>query len=139
MNISDRTVMEDEWKNIYADLEKIHSQNGIPPFKEERHRLVIDENEEIIGVADGYTNHKWFYFALLLVREDYRRQGLGTKLLVMLEEKLKEAGIEHIYLWTSGFINPKFCEKHGYNLFTVFENLYEAEGHHHMGYRKDLV
>ena len=52
--------------------------------------------------------------------------------------KVKSIGTEHIYLWTSGFINPKFYEKHGYKVFTVFEDFFEAEGYHHIGYRKDF-
>jgi len=139
MEIYDRIVTDDEFKNIYDDFKKIEIQNGIPQAEEKRYRLVAEENGNLIGVAEGYTNHKWFVLATLWVHEDYRRQGLGTKLLVMFEDKLKAAGIEHIYLWTSGCINPKFYEKQGYKVFTILENLYELEGYHYIGYRKDLI
>ena len=92
----------------------------------------------VIGFVSGLTNHKWFYLTDLWVHEDYRRQGLGSKLIIMLENKIKIIGIEHIYTWTNGFTNPKFYEKHGYKVFTVFENFYEIEGYHHIGFRKDF-
>lgn len=39
----------------------------------------------------------------------------------MLEDKLKLLGIKHVYIWTSGFINPKFYEKQGYKIFTILK------------------
>jgi GNAT superfamily N-acetyltransferase len=73
------------------------------------------------------------------VHEDYRRQGLGTKLLSMLEDVVKAIGMEHIYTWTSGFVNPIFYEKQGYHKFTIFEDFFEVKGYHHIGYRKDFI
>jgi len=63
---------------------------------------------------------------------------LGTKLLRMLEDKVKSIGTEHIYTWTSGFVNPIFYERQGYQAFAVFEDFFEVKGYHHIGYRKDI-
>jgi hypothetical protein len=46
----------------------------------------------------------------------------------MLEKKVTTLGIEHIYTWTSGFINPKFYESQGYRVFAIFEDFYGVEG-----------
>jgi len=56
----------------------------------------------------------------------------------MLEEKAKAIGMEHIYTWTSGFVNPLFYESQGYEAFAVFEDFYEVDGYHHIGYKKDF-
>jgi len=73
------------------------------------------------------------------VHEDFRRQGLGGKLLAMMESTVRTVGIEHMYTWTSGFQNPAFYESQGYHAFAVFEDFFEVKGYHHIGYRKDFL
>ena len=114
MKITDREITKKELQDIYDDFKKIERQDGVPDATQKRYSYTAEENGIVTGFASGLTNHKWFVLTDLWVHEDYRRQGLGSKLLIMLEEKVKSIGIEHIYLWTSGFINPKFYEKHGY-------------------------
>ena len=138
MKITDREISKIELDGIYEDFKKIESSDGVPNFTQQRYQYVAEENNLVIGFVSGLSNHKWFYLSDLWVHEKFRRQGLGTKLLRMLEDKIKSLGIEHIYTWTSGFNNPKFYEKQGYKIFTVFENFFEVEGYHQIGFRKDL-
>ena len=138
MNITDRDITEQELQDIYDDFTKIEIQDGVPQLKQERYQFIAEENDIIIGFASGLTNHKWFYLTDLWVHEDYRRHGLGAKLLKMLEYKIKAIGMEHIWTWTTGFINPKFYESQGYEVFTVLEDFCEVKGYHKTGYRKDL-
>ncbi|MCL1787244.1 MAG: GNAT family N-acetyltransferase [Defluviitaleaceae bacterium] len=138
MKITDREITKEELDVIYEDFKKIEIQDGVPQIERERHSITAEENGMVVGFASGLTHHKWFYLSDLWVHEDYRRQGLGTKVLAMLEAKVKSLEIEHIYTWTSGFINPKFYEKQGYYVFTVFEDFFQVEGYHHIGYRKDF-
>ena len=138
MKITDREITKKELQDIYDDFKKIERRDGVPNVEQIRYSFTAEENDTVTGFASGLTNHKWFCLTDLWVHEEYRRQGLGTKLLTMLEDKVKSIGIEHIYLWTSGFINPIFYEKHGYKVFTVFEDFFEVKGYHHIGYRKNL-
>jgi ribosomal protein S18 acetylase RimI-like enzyme len=138
MKFTDREITKKELDDIDDDFKKIELQDGVPDFKQVRYQYIAEENEEIIGFASGLTNHKWFYLSDLWIHEKYRRQGLGTKLLNMLEEKVKSIGIEHVYTWTSGFINPIFYEKQNYKVFTIFEDFFKIKGYHHIGYRKDF-
>ena len=138
MKISNRDITKKELQDIYDDFKKIEIEDGVPVVEQIRHQFVAEDNGKVIGFASGLTNHKWFFLSDMWVHEDFRRQGLGTKLLKMLEDKVKSIGMEHVYIWTSGFINPKFYEKQGYKVFTVFEDFFEVEGYHHIGYRKDL-
>jgi N-acetylglutamate synthase-like GNAT family acetyltransferase len=137
VTISDREIKKSELEAIYDDFKRIDIQNGISVIPQVRYQYLAEENGNIIGFASGLTNHKWFYLSDMWVTAEYRRQGLGTKLLRMLEEKVVSAGIEHIYTWTSGANNAAFYEKQGYYQFTVFEGFFEAEGFDHIGYRKD--
>ena len=139
MIISDRDISKEELNSIYDDFTKIEIIDGIPQAKQERYQFVAEENDIIIGFASGLTKHKWFYLSDLWVHENRRRQGLGSKLLKMLEEKVKSIGMEHIWTWTTGSGNSIFYEKQGYTAFTVFENYCEIKGYHKTGYRKDLV
>ena len=139
MKITDRDISKTELQEIYDDFKKIEIQNGIRQMEQVRYQFIAEENDSIIGFASGLTNHKWFHLTDLWVHEDYRRQGLGAKLLRMLEDKVKSAGMEHIWTWTTGFINPKFYESQGYKVFTVFEDFCEVKGYHQIGYRKDFI
>lgn len=138
MKITDRNISKEELDKIYDDFKKIEKQDGITDANTKRYEYLAEENNKIIGYVSGLTNHKWFYLSDLWIHEDYRRKGLGTKLLLMLEIKVRSFGINHIYTWTSGFINPKFYEKQGYKFFTIFEDFFEVKGYHQIGYRKDL-
>jgi len=139
MNISERDITPAELESIYDDFRNIEIADGVPQRKTERYQYVFEENGAVIGYVSGITEHKWFYLTDLWVEESYRRQGLGTRLLNMIEQKASDVGMEHIYLWTSGFINPLFYEKLGYIRFTVLEDKYEVEGYHQTGYRKDII
>ena len=138
MIITNREITKEELQDIYDDFEKIEVQDGVPQIEEKRYSYTAEENNVVIGFASGLTKHKWFYLSDLWVHENYRRQGLGTKLLAMLEDKIKPIGIEHIYTWTHGFTNPVFYKKQGYKVFTVFEDFFEVEGYHKTGFRKDF-
>lgn len=138
MKIIDRKITKEELNYIYDDFKKIEKQDGIPDANTKRYDYIAEENNKIIGYVSGVTNHKWFYLSDLWVRDDFRRKGLGTKLLRLLENKVKSIGINHIYTWTSGSVNPKFYKKQRYQVFTVFEDFFEVKDYHQIGYRKDL-
>jgi len=139
VKITDREITTTELDDIYADFKKIEAQDGVPYSEQKRHNVVAEENGLVVGFASGFTNHKWFFLSDIWVREEYRRQGLGTKLLSMLEDAIRVIGMEHIYTWTSGFTNPIFYEKQGYHKFTVFEDFFEVKNYHHIGYKKDFI
>jgi len=138
MIITDRDITKGELNDIYDDFKNIEIKDGVPQIKQERYQFIAEENDIIIGFASGLTNHKWFYLTDMWVHENYRRRGLGSKLLKMLEDKVKSIGMEHIWTWTTGPVNSEFYEKQGYSVFTVFEDFCEIGGYHQTGYRKDF-
>jgi len=139
LTITDRDITKQELQDIYDDFKKIERQDGIPDVPQVRYQFIAEDNGVAIGFASGLTNHKWFNLTDMWVHENFRRQGLGAKLLAKLEDKIKSIGIEHIYTWTTGFANPKFYESQSYKAFTVFEDFCEVKGYHKIGYRKDLI
>ena len=139
MKITDRDITQKELQEIYDDFKKIEIKDGIQQVEQKRYQYVAEEKDKVIGFASGLTNHKWFYLTDLWVHEDYRRRGLGTKLLVMLEDKIKSAGTLYIWTWTTGVINPMFYKKQGYEVFATFEDFSGKKGFHQTGFKKDLV
>lgn len=138
MTITERDISKQELDMIYDDFKAIEASEGIPYQPSVRYQFIAEENGSIIGYVSGLTEHKWFYLTDLWVDASHRRKGLGSKLLCMIEEKAADAGLEHIYLWTAGPVNPLFYESLGYTLFAVLENKFGIEGYHQSGYRKAL-
>jgi len=139
MKITERNVSQQELKEIYDDFKKIEIQHNVPQVEQKRYNVTADENGIVIGMASGLTNHKWFFLSDLWVHENYRGQGLGTKLLTMLEDKIRVIGIEHIYTWTTAYnSNELFYEKLGYKQCFIFEDFFEVKDGHHICLRKDF-
>jgi GrpB-like predicted nucleotidyltransferase (UPF0157 family)/GNAT superfamily N-acetyltransferase len=138
IQITDREITKEELNAIYDDFKVIDRENGIPDAPQVRYQYMAEQNGNVVGFASGLTNHKWFYLSDMWVESSYRRQGLGKKLLSMLEERVQSIGIEHIYTWTSGKNNERFYEQQGYRIFTIFENFFEKDGFDYVGYRKDF-
>ena len=140
MKITDRDITKEELNAIYDDFIKIEIQDGIPQVERKRYNFIAEDNNKVIGFVSGLSHfHTWIFLSDMWVHENYRRQGLGSKLLLMFEEKVKSIGIKHIHTETSGFINPFFYEKNGYIKFAVLEDYHEVKGHHRIWYRKDFI
>jgi len=54
------------------------------------------------------------WIAAFIVREDLRGSGVGSAVLELMEKKIFDYGVKHIYLWTEGEKN--FYGKRGYQL-----------------------
>ena len=138
IRITKREPKIEERSHLFTDLDHILAEAGVPPRGYKRFSLVAEDEGKLVGYTSGIADHRWLLLSDMWVEENYRRQGVGSHLLKCLEDNVKASGIEHIYLWTYGPVNPKFYEKNGYQTFTVFENYYEVEGYNQTGYRKDL-
>jgi ribosomal protein S18 acetylase RimI-like enzyme len=105
----------------------------------EQMRAGFNRNSLDHGVAykDGDQYSGWFYLTDLFVDKEYRLQGLGSKLLGMLEEKIISMGLKQIWTWTAGYEAPEFYLKQGYQIFAALENWY-SDGSSRIGLRKEL-
>lgn len=99
----DSVFTEAPWKDSWTTesarqrLSEIHRTPGFVG-------LVFCERDKIIGFILGYCEEcsgmKEFCVQEMCVRNDRQREGIGTRLLSDLEKKLKEMGVNHIYLVT---------------------------------------
>ena len=88
------------------------------------------ENEEGSIIAGCVLNvHSWgrAVLAQLWTDERYRGQGLGSMLIRAAENAAREKGCYYLCLGTLDFMASPLYEKHGFNVFTVNNDL--PKGH----------
>ncbi len=84
--------------------------------------FVAEDNGNIAGVIIGRAYYNEIHIGDLIVGKDYRRAGVGSKLVAAVEEAYKGKGYEKIALTTFGFQAPEFYKKLGYELEFVRED-----------------
>jgi GNAT superfamily N-acetyltransferase len=73
-----------------------------------------DYSGSLVGGLSGWTWGDCGYVDVLWVREDHRRLGLGTRLLVAAQDEALLRGCSQMVLSTHSFQAPDFYRKHGY-------------------------
>jgi len=138
-----REMTDAEFKREQTAFDEHGTEFGNPPEVSERVGFVATDNDKFVGSSSGLAQRinnqycKYFFLTDLLVEKEYRKQGLGVKLLSLLEDKIKSLGIEYIWTWTAGFEAPGFYLKQGYEVFATFEKWY-LSGHSRVGLMKKL-
>ena len=70
---------------------------------------------------NNLKNYPWI--CSVMIFEEYRHQGYGTKMLQEIAKKAKELGYKKVYLWTDQ--TPEFYKKIGY---TYLQQVEKNEG-----------
>ncbi|HSQ85910.1 MAG TPA: GNAT family N-acetyltransferase [Desulfobacterales bacterium] len=143
ITIIKRELTSEEIEYVNSGFDDLYSEEGIELESKERISLVALNGDRLIGCAIG-SAHKngenysgWFHLTDLYVEKEFRNEGLGTDLLKELEESNRTAGIQHIWLWTSGQSTLRFYKRHGYIEFAEMENWY-SDGSSRIGLRKTI-
>lgn len=97
-----------------------------------------DADENIVGGLRGVTHWGWLYVSMLVVREDARGQGWGSRLLIEAETEAIRRGCRHAYLDTFDYQARPFYEKHGYTLFGTLDD-FPPPGHQRFFLQKHLL
>ena len=87
--------------------------------------LLKDTEGRIVGGLLGKTEWGWLHVETLAIREEYRNQGYGSKLLALAEEEAVARACHDVLLDTFSFQAPSFYEKRGYAVFGMLENVGE--------------
>lgn len=110
----------DEAKAILAGL-----LDFIAPYRKDEWREVTisfkNAQDEVVAGLNGRSSWGWLFVKLVWVRDDFRGQGLGRKLMVELEREAKNRGCRGIWLDTFSFQTPEFYQKLGYSIFGTLE------------------
>jgi len=115
----DRKIVLDGLYNF--NMEQVPStnpENWIP-----YEYIVRNENREIIaGILStlGYWNG--LEIKILWVKEEFRKSGIGTKLLIEIENNAKAKGAIISFLDTFDFQAKDFYLKNGYTIFGILDD-----------------
>lgn len=98
------------------------------PFSREKsfkaiNRVIRDDKGNVIaGINTVMYCWDCLYVDVLWVKEDFRKEGLGSALLNEIENIAKENGCYLIHLDTFDFQAKDFYLKHGYEVFGVLDD-----------------
>ncbi len=143
IRIIKRDTTSVELERINAGFDEHAVDNGVEIQSSARIGFIALDGEKLIGCVSGlaYKNgieySGWFYLTDLFVEKEYRLQGIGSKLLKVLEEKLLQYGINKIWTWTAAYEGPEFYKRQGYEVFAEMENWYSS-GDSRIGLRKEI-
>lgn len=106
---------EEQRAAILAPLRAHNIAKAGPSLYEPVALLVRDDNDAILGGLYGHTFYRWLFIELLAVPEEGRGQGIGSKLMNMVEEFARKKDCVGIWLDTFDFQAPGFYKKLGYS------------------------
>lgn len=92
--------------------------------------LLAYKNETLIASAIGKIFLSWLHLDLVWVEENYRKQGLGKKLLLEAVHKAKALGLQGIEVWTQSWQAPDFYKKIGFEEFAVMDDFIPGRKRH---------
>lgn len=84
--------------------------------------FVAEDEGNIAGVITGRAYYNEVHIGDLIVGKDFRRSGIGSRLVRAVEDAYKDKGYEKITLTTFGFQAPEFYKKLGYEVEFVRED-----------------
>lgn len=83
--------------------------------------LARDHHAQLVGGLSGFTDRGWLRIELLGVQEQYRRAGIGTRLLQAAHDEAARRGCHAAWLDTFSFQALPFYQQHGYTIFGALE------------------
>lgn len=92
--------------------------------------IYYKDDEIIVAGLIGQTHGNWLTVKYLWVKENLRRQHIGTNLLEQAEKIAKERGCCYSFLDTFSFQAPQFYKKQGYREVFTLEK-YPVSGKRH--------
>ena len=86
-------------------------------------QIGIEDNGKLVAGLDAcITNFKILYVSTVFVDEDYRRKGLGARLMREMEKRAAAMGVNMIRLDTYDWQGKEFYETLGYECVGSYEN-----------------
>jgi len=117
------SVEEECLREAFLQPLRAYNQSKAGPSNYEPLVVVLrDESDQVRGGAWGYTAYGWLFVQLLVVPEEARGSGLGTRLMALAESTALQRGCHDVWLDTHEFQAKGFYEKLGYEQFGQLPN-----------------
>jgi len=126
----------DETNYIRRKLIEFNSKHVPNGTYEEVNLCMKDEHEAIIAGLNSAICWNWMEIDILWVDDNYRKQGLGKRLLEEAEQIARSKGCTFIKLNTFSFQAPEFYKKYGYVVMGIIENAPIGSSHYYL--KKEL-
>ncbi len=110
-----------EWN--LADIEHYGRPN---PFEKHEYKFVArNDNNQVVGILDLKVEANVAYLENILVGNQFRKQGIGKKLMMRAEEFAKDKSCTKIWLDTDeDWEAAKFYKRMGFEVTGTHENHY---------------
>lgn len=84
--------------------------------------IEVRQNENLIGIGEGYSFGNELYWQKIIFCEAFRGQGLGKQLYAEIEKIARERSCMKIWVDTFSYQAPEFYKKLGFSEHTVIQN-----------------
>jgi ribosomal-protein-alanine N-acetyltransferase len=119
-------------RKVYeVELESFENPYPFPVFlnfllKEPNGFLIAKMNDQIVGYVIGVTEKNIGTIVSIAVKKDYRRKGIGKKLLDYIIEyfKLKNISIINLQVRIDNYEAISFYENNGFKKVKILKNYY---------------
>ena len=112
----------DDYQKILDQEDKAFDEKHNIKDKQGDFMWVVLDDKVCIGGVSGEYYEKTVYVSRLAVDPLYKHQGIGTKLMMMVEEDAIAKGFKFIELGTTDFQARPFYEKLGYKVIHTMPN-----------------
>lgn len=134
-----REINNDDKNHINNELYKFnlaHFPEDLRGRYEQINLFLKDENGLVRGGLLGEVCWNWLEIHTLMVDEETRKFGYGSKLLMEVEQIALEKKCDFIKVDTLSFQALDFYEKNGYQVFGSIDNVGREFTHYYL--KKDL-
>ena len=130
------SVDKPEWGLIGGGIHQFNKEQAGEDNGQSFCFVLQGPDQESVGGVIAAVHWDWLYVDLMWIKEEFRGQGYGSRLLVMAEDKAREFGAKNAYLDTFSFQAPDFYKKYGYQVFGELKGF--PTGHQRYYLRKEL-
>lgn len=106
---------------IDSEFDKFAEKNDVV-CNYETFAFTAKEDNKAVGVISGHSYYNEVHIGNLIILEQYRKKGIGKKLLEMAEKHFADSKFESITLSTYEFQAPEFYKKCGFEVEFIREN-----------------
>jgi len=102
----------------------------------DNHKLLniveYDSDGNVVAGILGGTYWGWMHIDILWVAENFRKKGLGSKLLEAAENEAQARGCHSVHVDTMSWQAPAFYKKHGYEIVSVLNDIPKGNKKFHL-------